>query len=132
VENTPILRSARYDKSCGGCCRAGKRKNGATFPASAAAMCTALMPHLDFNLGLFRVFGVRVARQIVMRPGMGADRHAGCVRPGIRRLPSHSSASALSMAGVLPGHDRVERACRCAAVVPNPLIFRSCRPRKSS
>ena len=33
VENTPILRSAKYDKSWGGCCRTGKRKNGATFPS---------------------------------------------------------------------------------------------------
>src|SRR6478736_5221188 len=35
VENTPILRSAKYDISCGGCCNAGKRKNGATFPPPA-------------------------------------------------------------------------------------------------
>ena len=43
MENTPILRSARYDSSCGGCCRAGKRKNGATLPPPAA-LFTALKP----------------------------------------------------------------------------------------
>src|SRR6476646_1815652 len=33
--------------------------------------------HLDFRLGLLDVLGVRVARQILMRPSMGADYHAG-------------------------------------------------------
>src|SRR4029077_246041 len=33
--------------------------------------------HLDFRLGLFDVLGVRVARQILMRPSMRAIRHAG-------------------------------------------------------
>ena len=33
--------------------------------------------HLDFRLGLLDILGVRVARQILMRPSMGADYHAG-------------------------------------------------------
>ena len=33
--------------------------------------------HLDFRLGLFDVLGVGVTRQILMRPSMRADRHAG-------------------------------------------------------
>ena len=33
--------------------------------------------HLDFRLGLFDVLGVGVARQILVRPSMGADCHAG-------------------------------------------------------
>jgi hypothetical protein len=33
--------------------------------------------HLDFRFGLLDVLGVRVARQILMRPGVGAKRHAG-------------------------------------------------------
>ena len=64
--------------------------------------------HLDFRLGLFDVLGVGVARQILMRPGMGADRHAGrnhllgcapspcrraCHRPEWRRRPAPVSAA---------------------------------------
>src|SRR5262249_55395173 len=32
---------------------------------------------LDFRLGLLDIVGVRVARQILMRPGMRSNRHAG-------------------------------------------------------
>ena len=33
--------------------------------------------HLNFRLGLLDVLGVGIARQILVRPGMGAKRHAG-------------------------------------------------------
>src|SRR5262249_44094909 len=70
----------------------------------------------DFLLGLFNVLCVRVARQIFVRPGMRADCHArinhrlvisGChvaCFPISKNVDfRHSSASALSTAGVLPG-----------------------------
>ncbi len=33
--------------------------------------------HLDFLLGLVEILGVWISRQIPVRPGVGADRHAG-------------------------------------------------------
>ena len=44
---------------------------------------------LDFRLGLLDILGVGAARQILMRPGVGAERHAGCQHLlGDLRMPS--------------------------------------------
>src|SRR5262249_51726516 len=45
--------------------------------------------HLDFRLGLLDILGVWVASQILMRPGMGANRNAGRDRLfGDLRMPA--------------------------------------------
>ena len=115
VENTPTLRSAKYDISCGGCCRAGKRKNGATFPPPAA-MCTALIPisisALACSMSL--AYGLRakslcdqVCVPTVMPAAITCLVISGCqvaCSPISKKVAfRHSSVSALSTAGVLPG-----------------------------
>ena len=56
VENVAIFRSAKYAGTCSGCCRYGKRKNGAIGTPAAIIYCAKA--HFDFFFGLFEVSGV--------------------------------------------------------------------------
>ncbi len=45
--------------------------------APAARHMHGAVAHLDFLLGLFEIAGVGISRQILVRPGVGADGHSG-------------------------------------------------------
>ena len=54
----------------------GEAEEGSDWCAASGYMHGAVA-HLDFLLGLLKILGVRISRQILMRPGVGADCHPG-------------------------------------------------------